>query len=182
MLKHALLVAGFLLLVGAAQAESLYGLGRAPTEQEIAAWDIAVGPAGEELPAGAGDVARGSSLFAMHCAACHGASGHEGPDDRLVGGHGSLNSSAPKKTIGSFWPYATTVFDYIRRAMPFPAPGSLSNDDVYALTAYLLHKNAVVVENFVANRESLPAVVMPNRDGFVIDPRPETFDQALTAP
>ena len=149
------------------------GLGRVPSAAEVAARDTAIGITGEELPAGRGDVASGARLYALHCAGCHGAGGHEGPDIALVGGRDSLATTSPVLTIGSFWPYATTVFDYVRRAMPFTAPGSLTDDAVYALTAYLLHQNGIVAADAVLDRDSLPAVRMPNRDGFVPDPRPD---------
>jgi cytochrome c len=127
---------------------------------------------GAELPPGRGSVAEGAQLYAQQCAACHGATGREGPDPVVVGGQGSLASAQPVQTIGSFWPYATTVFDYIRRAMPFTAPGSLSDDQVYALTAFLLAANGVVPQDAILDRERLAAVRMPNRDGFTPDPRP----------
>lgn len=175
-----------LLLAGAlacnAAAAPPYGFGRAPTAAEIHAWDIAIGPDGRELPNGAGSVEDGAALYATHCAACHGATGREGPDHALAGGRGSLATDSPRQTIGSFWPQATTVFDYVRRAMPFTAPGSLADEDVYALTAYLLHLNGIVGGDFVADRVSLPLVEMPNRHGFVADPRPERFNGATIAP
>ena len=117
-------------------------------------------------------MAEGAQLYAQQCAACHGATGREGPDPVLVGGQGSLASDKPVQTIGSFWPYATTVFDYIRRAMPFTAPGSLADEQVYAITAFLLAANGVVPQDTVLDRERLVAVRMPNRDGFTPDPRP----------
>lgn len=165
-----------------AAAAPPYGFGRAATADEIRSLDIAIAPDGRELPAGSGAVSNGATLYAKHCAACHGASGREGPDHALVGGRGSLAGPAPRKTIGSYWPYATTVFDYIRRAMPFTAPGSLSDSDVYALTAWLLQQNGIVPDSFVADRRSLPMVEMPNRHGFVGDPRPEQFNAARPAP
>lgn len=166
---------GWLLVVmfamSAAHAEGL-GLGRAPDAETVRAADSAIGPRGEELPPGRGSVAEGAQLYAEQCAACHGASGREGPDPVLVGGQGSLASDKPVQTIGSFWPYATTVFDYIRRAMPFTAPGSLADEQVYAITAFLLAANGVVPQDTVLDRNSLAAVRMPNRDGFTPDPRP----------
>lgn len=177
--------AAFLLLLAIAasnEAAPPYGFGRTPTPEEVRAWDIAIAPDGRELPGGSGDVGSGAAIYAAHCAACHGANGHEGPDNRLVGGRGSLADPNPQLTIGSYWPYATTVFDYIRRAMPFPAPGSLDDTQVYAVTAWLLHQNGIVAADFTADRDSLPAVQMPNRHGFVADPRPERFNQAASAP
>lgn len=161
-----------MLMVSAVQAAGL-GLGHTPDPETLRTADSAVGPRGAELPPGQGSVAEGASLYAQRCAACHGASGREGPDPVLVGGQGSLATAKPLQTIGSFWPYATTVFDYIRRAMPFTAPGSLRDDEVYALTAFLLAANGVVPQDAVLDRVSLAAVRMPNRDGFMADPRPD---------
>jgi len=164
-----LLVALF--AVNAAHAEG-FGLGHAPDAETLRTADSAIGPRGVELPPGRGSVAEGAQLYAQQCAACHGATGREGPDPVLVGGQGSLASDEPVQTIGSFWPYATTVFDYIRRAMPFTAPGSLRDEQVYALTAFLLAVNGVVPQDTVLDRSSLAAVRMPNRDAFTSDPRP----------
>lgn len=144
-----------------------YGFGTTPSEAEISAIDIAVGPNGEGLPQGNGTVQDGERIYQVKCAACHGPTGTEGPFDRLVGG------SKPVKTIGSYWPHATTIFDYLRRAMPFNAPGSLSDDEVYAVTAWLLWKNQIIPANAVMNATTLPKVRMPNRNGFVPDPRPD---------
>jgi len=136
-------------------------------------WDIAIGPAGAELPAGSGSVADGAAIYAQRCAMCHGATGREGPDPVLVGGQGTLTSEKPIRTVGSYWAYATTLYDYIYRAMPFVAPGSLKPGEVYALCAFLLHANGIVALDAVMDRDSLPAVHMPNRDGFPPDPRPD---------
>ncbi|KUJ81373.1 c-type cytochrome [Ruegeria profundi] len=141
--------------------------GRLISESEIAAWDISIPPSGAGLPEGSGSVADGAELYAAQCAFCHGATGTEGPADRLVGGFGSLTSDAPTKTLGSFWPHATTAFDYIRRAMPFYAPGSLKDSEVYAVTAYLLHLNGILPEDARLDAQSLRAVTMPNAAGFV---------------
>lgn len=160
----------------AAHADSAapaHGLGRAPTPAEIAAWDIAIGPLGEELPPGGGTAHEGALVFAEKCAACHGATGQEGPDPVLAGGRNSLASRKPLLTIGSFWPYATTIFDYVYRAMPFYAPGSLTADEVYALTAFLLHINSIIAGTDRVDARSLPRIEMPNREGFVPDPRPD---------
>jgi cytochrome c len=148
-------------------------IGRTPSAEELAAWDIAVGPAGEELPPGRGTATQGKAIYHQQCVACHGPSGTEEPMDRLAGGHGSLASDSPVKTVGSYWPYATTVFDYIRRAMPLPTPGSFTNDEVYAVTAYVLFLHGVVGEDDVMDAGILPQIRMPNRDGFVGDPRPD---------
>lgn len=152
---------------------SSYGLGRPATEAEIRAWDIDVSPSGDGLPPGRGTVKQGAAVFARKCAACHGPTGVEGPRDRLVGGQGTLTTSHPIKTIGSYWPYATTLFDYIRRTMPFSAPQSLTPDEVYAVVAWLLYRNGIVDERTALDARTLPAIQMPNRRGFVPDPRPD---------
>lgn len=168
------LVLALLLACTAAQAQ-FYGLGRPATPTAIAAWDIDVAPSGAGLPPGRGSVAAGQAVYAAQCAACHGAKGEGKPADALVGGLGTLATGKPVKTIGSFWPYATTVFDFIRRAMPYQAPQSLSADEVYAVTAYLLHLNGIVPADAALDAASLPKVAMPNRDGFVDDGRPDTI-------
>ena len=124
-------------------------------------------------PAGSGTVAHGREVYAGQCASCHGETGEGGLGDKLVGGKGTLASSKPVKTVGSFWPYAPTLFDYVRRAMPMNAPESLDNDDVYAVVGYLLNLNGLVPDDAVMDAKSLSAVRMPNRDGFVADPRPD---------
>jgi len=149
-----------------------HDIGTPLTDSQLAAWNIDVAPDGRGLPAGSGDVATGARVFAAQCAACHGARGEGGLGDPLVGGHGTLASAKPKRTVGSYWPYATTLFDYIRRAMPYNAPESLSADEVYAVSAFLLNQNGIVQANTRLDAASLPRVVMPNRDGFVPDPRP----------
>jgi cytochrome c len=150
-----------------------HGIGRAPTLEEIARWDIAVGPTGDELPEGRGSAIEGRRVYEARCVTCHGATGAEGPEDVLRGGIGSLATANPLKTVGSYWPYATTLWDYINRAMPFDRPTSLSNDEVYAVVAYVLFLNEIVPETHVLDRRSLLDVRMPNRDGFVPDPRPD---------
>ena len=148
------------------------GLGRPATAAEIAAVDISIPPSGAGLPAGSGSAVRGAAIFADKCQACHGASGAGGPMDRLTGGIGSLATPTPVKTVASYWPYATTVFDYIRRAMPLTAPQSLTDDEAYALTAYLLSVDGIVAKDAVLDAASLPKVAMPNRGGFVdVSPR-----------
>ena len=172
----------FLLLLAsslaAAQEGVRYGFGAAATQQELARF-VSPLPDGRGLPAGSGSVQAGKELYTAQCAACHGASLEGGQGDRLVGGRGSLAGNdpakAPVKTVESYWPYATTLFDYIKRAMPFTAPGSLSNDQVYALCAYILSQARVVPESSTLDARSLAAVRMPNRDGFVADARPEKF-------
>lgn len=155
------------------------GIGQPAGSADISAWNIDVEPDGHSLPLGRGTVAQGAALYASTCASCHGADGEGGIGPRLVGGFGTLDTAHPVKTLGSYWPYATTVFDYIRRAMPFTHPQSLTNDQVYALVAYLLHRNGIVPADAVMDRSTLPAVKMPNRDGFIwSDPRPDVHDNA----
>ena len=158
---------------GASAQSPRYGIGRQPTPTEIAAWDIDVRSDGKGLPKGSGTVGQGREVFAQHCAACHGAEGRGGQADALVGGFGTLTKPSPVRTIGSYWPYAPTIFDFVRRAMPFDRPQSLTDDDVYAVTAYLLNLNGVVGGEATLDATSLPAIAMPNRDGFVSDPRPD---------
>lgn len=147
-----------------------YDFGRPATPDEIKLWDIDVRPDGKGLPDGSGTVAQGKQVFADNCAACHGDNGQGGIKDRLVGGQGTLASDKPIKTVGSFWPYATTLFDYIHRAMPYPTPGSLSNDETYAVVAYILSLNGIVPDDAKVDRASLLNVKMPNRDGFIPEP------------
>lgn len=142
-------------------------LGVELTHGDLAAWDIAIGPDGSNLPAGGATAADGADLYIEQCASCHGMDGEGGVADKLVGGIGSLASDQPLKTVGSYWPYATTLFDFIRRAMPLNAPQSLTDDQVYALSAVILAKNGLIAEDFELNAETLPAVEMPNRNGFV---------------
>jgi S-disulfanyl-L-cysteine oxidoreductase SoxD len=168
-------------LVGAAliacstgiEAQGLYGIGRTATPAEIAGWNIDIGPDGRDLPPGSGTVGRGRDVFAQQCAACHGDKGEGGVGDRLVGGQGTLATSNPVRTVGSYWPYATTLFDYIRRAMPQNAPESLSNDDVYAVSAYILNLNGLLPADTTLDAKSLSSIKMPNRKMFVGDPRPD---------
>ncbi|GJD75151.1 c-type cytochrome [Methylobacterium goesingense] len=149
------------------------GIGQAATPERLAAWDIDVRADGRGLPPGHGSVRDGAALFGARCAACHGAKGEGGAADVLVGGQGSLATPKPVRTVGSYWPYATTLFDYIRRAMPFDAPQSLGADETYALSAYVLHLNGLLPEDAVLDAGTLPAVTMPNRHGFTGDARPD---------
>jgi mono/diheme cytochrome c family protein len=142
------------------------GLGVPATQELIAGWDVSIPPDGTGLPAGSGTVAQGAQIFNTKCIACHGPEGAGSVNDRLVGGQGTLTSAAPVKTIGSYWPYATTLFDYVRRAMPYPTPHSLSDPEVYALVAYLLNLNGVIPQDAVMTATTLPQVQMPNRAGF----------------
>ena len=152
-----------------------FHFGRVATPDEIRAWDIDVAPDGKGLPAGRGTVKEGAEMYARHCAGCHGATGVEGPMPKLVGGQGTLASDHPLKTVGSYWPYATTLFDYIYRAMPFVAPQSLTPDQVYAVTAWILFQNGLLDKDAVLDRETLPKVRMLHRNGFVPDPRPDVI-------
>jgi mono/diheme cytochrome c family protein len=152
---------------GAAGAEGP-GLGRVATPEDIAAWDISIGPDGAGLPAGSGSARQGEAVYMAKCLGCHGECGAGKPNDQLAGGQGTLGpGQTPVKTVGSFWPYATTVFDYVRRAMPLNEPKSLSNDETYAVVAYILRINGVIGEDDTIDARTLPAVRMPNRDGFV---------------
>jgi mono/diheme cytochrome c family protein len=159
--------------VSAADAQPRFGFGRPASDAEIAAWNLDVDRDGRGLPQGSGSVPEGKELYAAKCAGCHGAKGEGGLADKLVGGQGSLASPKPVKTIGSFWPYAPTLFDYVRRAMPLDAPQSLKNDEVYALVGYLLNMNGLAGDDATFDAKSLAVVRMPNRDGFVPDPRPD---------
>jgi cytochrome c len=149
-------------------AGSLTDLGRTATPAEIAAWDISIPPDGTGLPPGSGAAEQGAVVYIQKCQSCHGEKGAGKPNDQLVGGQGTLTSKSPVRTIGSYWPYATTVFDYVRRAMPYTESKSLTNDEVYAVTAYLLHVNGIIGAQDEMNAQSLPQVKMPNRDNFIV--------------
>jgi mono/diheme cytochrome c family protein len=143
-------------------------LGRPLGPEDIAPWDISIAPDGTGLPPGSGTAAQGETVFVATCQKCHGERGTGKPNDALVGGLGTLAANTvPVKTVGSFWPYATTLFDYIRRAMPLNAPKSLTDDQVYAVCAYILQLNGIIGTNDTLDARSLPAVHMPNRDGFI---------------
>ena len=142
-------------------------LGRPATAQEVAAWDISIPPSGVGLPAGSGTAKQGEAVYIAQCQACHGPKGVGKPADPLVGGIGSLATAKPVRTVGSYWPYATTLFDYTRRSMPATKPLSLTDVEVYAVTAYLLYLNGIIAESAEMNAQTLPQVTMPNRDGFV---------------
>ena len=151
----------------AAQWPASFELGRPATPSEIALLDIDVRPDGKGLPAGSGTAASGKLIYAAKCAVCHGKSGVEGLQARLVGADTSIRA----KTIGNYWPYATTVYDYINRAMPANAPGSLTSDEVYSLTAYLLNANEIISENKIIDAKTLPEIKMPAHDLFISDDR-----------
>jgi mono/diheme cytochrome c family protein len=157
------------------------GLGRPASPEELKQRDITTLPNGTGLPDGRGTAVQGEAVYREKCASCHGPNGEgnqpQGP--QLVGGIGSLATDNPVRTVGSFWPYATSVWDYIHRAMPLNQPGSLSADDTYAVTAFLLNRNKIIEANVVMNKQTLPKIRMPNRNGFVPDARP---DVGKTAP
>ena len=189
--KHGLGLGAALLMVtsvaisGAPAQMPTYGVGRAPTAEEVKAWDLTIPPDGRGLPPGQGTAVLGKPLYADRCASCHGENGDDPKYRALVGGRGPLTSAElsenldwllggkPVLTIGKFWPYATTLWSYINRAQPFDEPGSLTPDQVYAVTAYLLFLNGIIGEADVLNAQTLSAVKMPNRDGFVPDARPD---------
>jgi cytochrome c len=157
--------------------DEVFGFGEEATEEAIAGWDIDVQPDGTGLPPGSGTVEQGREIFERLGAPCHGMNG-EGTDaaPALVGGVGSLSSDSPVETVGSYWPYATTLWDYIYRAMPATAPQSLTPDEVYAIVAFLLNANGIIPDDAVMDQDTLPQVIMPNRDGFTSpDPRPDVF-------
>lgn len=161
-----------ILVVGISAALTVYAqdtpqLGQEITAQQVSSTALTVWPNGDGLPQGSGSAETGEKLFQANCRACHGQRGERGLNDRLVGGRGTISSSKPVKTVGSYWPFATTLFDYIRRAMPYQTPGTLSDDEVYSLTAYVLYLNGIVDRDAVANATSLPQIQMPNRDNFV---------------
>jgi len=166
------------LVCAAAQAQSPYGIGRVATPAEISGWNIDIGRDGSGLPPGSGSVSHGREVFAQQCAACHGDKGQGNIGDQLVGGQGTLATAKPVRTVGSYWPYAPTLFDYIRRAMPQNAPQSLSNEDVYAVSAFILNLNGLLPADATLDAKSLAAIKMPNRDMFVGDPRPDVKNPA----
>ncbi len=161
------LVLALLASVTLGSATFAQNLGKPATPAAMAASDISIGPDGAGLPPGSGSVAEGARIYAAKCVVCHGPDGAGAPGDRLTGGVGTLKSERPVRTVASFWPYATTVFDYTRRAMPLTTPQSLTNDEVYAVTAYMLSIDGIVAKNARLDAASLPQVVMPNQVGIV---------------
>jgi S-disulfanyl-L-cysteine oxidoreductase SoxD len=157
-----------LMLAAPALAQQGPKLGKPVAAEDLASWDISIGPDGAGLPPGRGTVKDGEAVFAAKCQGCHNEKGAGTPNDRLAGGQGSLPGPKPAvKTVGSYWPYATTLFDYIRRAMPLYESKSLTSDEVYGVVAYLLNLNGVVADDATMDAQTLPKVAMPNRDGFV---------------
>ena len=153
-----------------------YSVGRTPTPEEIRAMDITPAPDGTGLPDGRGTAAEGRDVYSRRCARCHGAKGEGGDEPKqspLVGGRGSLKNPKPLKTVGSYWPYSTTVWDYVNRAMPLDRPGTLTHNQVYSLVALIFYMNGIVGENEVLDAKTLPQIKMPNRSGFVPDSRPD---------
>ena len=173
--KCAITVGLMALGVGAAMAQQ-YGFGTTPSAEELKKAVFAWPPNGRGLPAGSGTYEQGKQVYTEKCAACHGPDlqGVKGTGGAaLIGGRGTLTGDSPKKTVESYWPYATTVFDYTKRAMPFNAPGSLTDSEVYAVTAYILAEGKIIDKGQVIDANTLPKVKMPNRDGFIPDPRPD---------
>jgi cytochrome c len=163
---------------------SKYDFGAPATEEDIVAVAIAIPADGSGLPPGKGGYLTGARVYETACAACHGGKMEgvaglpdmpSGPALRLIGGRGTLASKNPVLTVESYWPYATTLFDYIRRSMPFTAPGSLTNEQVYAVTAFILAEAKIIDPSMILDAQTLPKIQMPNRDGFIPDPRPELF-------
>lgn len=173
-----LLLAASFLPVAVAQTTQLhYGFGSNVTAQDLAKY-LSVQPDGRGLPPGGGDAVAGAKVYAQTCFACHGDKLQGNPakgigGDRLIGGRGSLATAQPVKTVESYWPYTTTLFDYVKRAMPFSAPGSLTDDEAYAVVAYILSEAKIIQPTDTMNAQTLPKVMMPNRDGFIPDARPE---------
>ena len=166
-------------------AQPTFGFGAVAPPSELATFFSPL-PDGRGLPAGSGSVTQGKAVYQQHCVACHGQNLEGGIGDRLIGGRGSLvnqdPAKAPVKTVESYWPYATTLFDYIKRSMPFTAPDSLTNDQAYAVSAYILSEAKIVPPDTVLDAKTLAKVKMPNRDGFVADHRPDKFPPAAKAP
>jgi len=162
-----LLISLFLNVGPACAAKEGPRLGVPASAQDIAAWNLTVFPDGKGLPAGKGSAAEGKVVYEQHCASCHGTKGEGGSADELAGAKHGLTEATPDKTVGNYWPYATTLFDFVRRSMPPAAPGSLSNDQLYAVCAYVLHLNGILSETAEMNATTLPQIKMPNREGFM---------------
>jgi len=169
-MHNTLLIAasGLLMVSAVAFAAESPNLGQVGTPEEIASWDISIGPDGVGLPPGSGTPKQGEAVYAGKCVTCHGEKGAGKPNDQLAGGQGTLpGDKPPVKTVGSFWPYATTIFDYVRRAMPYNESKSLTNDETYAVVAYILNLNGIIADNNTMDAQTLRKVKMPNWDGFV---------------
>jgi len=168
---------GAVLVCAALLAQSpKYGVGRTPPPEEIHAMDISILPDGTGLPEGRGTAVEGREVYARRCARCHGPKGEGGDEPKqspLVGGRGSLKTPKPLKTVGSYWPYAPSVWDYVNRAMPLDRPGTLTRNQVYSLVAFIFSMNGIIGENDVLDAKTLAKIRMPNRDGFVPDARPD---------
>jgi S-disulfanyl-L-cysteine oxidoreductase SoxD len=176
-----LILAGLTADAASSKRPGYYGYGTTATPQQIAGWNIDVrGDDGVGLPPGNGSVAQGEEIYVLQCAPCHGAFGEGvGRFPKLIGGEGTLTGERPEPSVGSYWPFAPTLWDYLNRAMPFHMPHTLPAHDIYALTAYVLSLNHIVPKEFVADRNRLPKVKMPNRDHFIWkDPRPDTAAKA----
>ena len=178
-IKRGFIASAFLLPVMAASSVNAeqrpFGLGQMATPEQVAGWDIDVRPDGLGAPIGIGNAMDGEEIYAERCAACHGDFG-EAVDNWpvLVGGAGTLASHDPVKTTGSYWPYASTMYDYIYRAMPFGEAQSLTHDETYQIVAYLLYMNDIIEDDFELNQDNIGTIEMPNRDGFMLpDPRPD---------
>lgn len=163
------LTAALVLVAGTATAAvETPMLGKPISPADLAPWDINIGPDGAGLPPGKGSAKEGKQIFAEKCSYCHGTEGQGTPADRLVGGQGTLTTDAPVKTVGSYWPYATTLFDFVRRAMPLNQPQTLTNDEIYAVSAFILSANGIIKTRDVMNAKTLPKVKMPNQGNFFI--------------
>jgi cytochrome c len=171
-------VVAIALAVSGAVSAGPLGIGSTATAEMIAGWDIDIRPDGTGLPDGEGSVADGEGLYEAKCASCHGLFGEgAGRWPVLAGGEGTLDTAHPEKTVGSYWPYASTLWDYIHRAMPYPAPQSLTDDEVYSISAYVLYLNDIVDDDFIANKETFAQVKMPNEPNFYIDDRPDVQNE-----
>jgi S-disulfanyl-L-cysteine oxidoreductase SoxD len=166
--SRTILAAALAFSATAAFAADAPKFGKPVSEADAAAWDISIAPDGKGLPAGSGTPEQGKAIYAQKCAACHGAGGEGGLGPRLFGGVGTLKAPAqPVQTVGSYWPYATMVFDFTRRAMPWDKPKSLTNDEVYASVAYILMLNGLMKDGEVLNKDTIMKIQMPNKDGFI---------------
>lgn len=150
-----------------------YGVGRAPTPEDLKQFEALIAPDGKGLPEGSGSVEAGKEIYANRCARCHGANGEGRDSVPLAGGQGTLKNPKPLRTVGSYWPQATTLWDYVNRAMPFDRPGTLTKEQVYSVAAYVLFLNGILPNDGTLDARTLPKIRMPNRDGFVADPRPD---------